>query len=184
MIYKKPILIYKRTHCGDPDPETGEFGNNDCMGQIRGWCFDAVIGVGGVGEEPQQNGIARKVTWIGVGAHKREVADKFGPLVTFDHFLNYGKRGPLLETLAPSLAARIYERNIRSIISTSLPEKERLEAEEILYLALNAPPSAKCASKARLDFIKASASSSCCRSLPSKKKTGKNLSSRNRCRSK
>ena len=25
-------LIYKRTHTGDPDPKTGVFGNNDCMG--------------------------------------------------------------------------------------------------------------------------------------------------------
>jgi hypothetical protein len=39
-------LVYKRTHTGDPD-ESGIFGIHDCMGQVRGWNFGAVIGVGG-----------------------------------------------------------------------------------------------------------------------------------------
>jgi hypothetical protein len=63
-------LIYKRTHNGDPDPETGTFGNADCMGRVRGWNFDAVIGVGGIGREPELEGIAGKVTWVGIGPHK------------------------------------------------------------------------------------------------------------------
>jgi len=37
-------LIYKRTHRGDPN-ESGVFGVWNCMGQIRGWEFDAVIGM-------------------------------------------------------------------------------------------------------------------------------------------
>jgi hypothetical protein len=32
-------LIYKRTHSGDPDPETGIFGNHDCEGEVRDWAF-------------------------------------------------------------------------------------------------------------------------------------------------
>ena len=55
------ILIYKRTHTGDPDPEHGIFGEaadeaTDCMGKVRGYGFDAVIGVGGTGLEPQSQG--------------------------------------------------------------------------------------------------------------------------------
>ena len=60
------MLIYKRTHNGDPD-RFGHFGINDCMGQLRARRFDAVIGVGGIGAEPKSLGIAGKVNWIGIG---------------------------------------------------------------------------------------------------------------------
>jgi hypothetical protein len=63
-------LIYKRTHTGDPDPTTGVFGNHDCMGSVRGWQFDAVIGVGGVGREPKSHRIAGKLTWIGINPER------------------------------------------------------------------------------------------------------------------
>lgn len=86
-------LIYKRTHSGDPDPKTGVFGNNDCMKTIRGRSFDAVIGVGGIGREARSEGIARKLTWIGIGP--RKIGEPSRPLVTFDHFLYYGEEGPL-----------------------------------------------------------------------------------------
>src|SRR5262249_54001126 len=69
-------LIYKRTHHGDPDPETGEFGCNDCMGTVRCWKFDAVIGIGGIGAEPKRYGIAGKLTWIGIGARKIYDSDR------------------------------------------------------------------------------------------------------------
>lgn len=55
-------LIYKRTHHGDPD-ETGQFGIHDCMGRVRTWDFDAVIGVGGQGPEPRSHGLDGKVNW-------------------------------------------------------------------------------------------------------------------------
>ena len=44
------VLVYKRTHNGDPDT-SGCFGVYDCMGAVRDWEFDAVIGVGGIGPE-------------------------------------------------------------------------------------------------------------------------------------
>lgn len=65
-------LVYKRTHNGDPDAE-GRFGIHDCMGQVRAYGYEAVIGVGGVGDEPEECGIARRVNWIGIGPHKAEV---------------------------------------------------------------------------------------------------------------
>src|SRR6266568_9493618 len=107
-------LIYKRTHHGDPDPETGEFGCNDCMGTVRGWEFDAVIGIGGIGPEPKRNGIAGKLTWIGIGARKIYDSDRRkGPRVRFDHFWYRGEHGPLLEKMYPALARRMYDRNVR-----------------------------------------------------------------------
>lgn len=70
-------LIYKRTHTGDPDA-SGCFGICDCMGRVRAMDFDAVIGIGGIGSEAKGAGIAGKITWIGIGAHK-EVGDGRGP---------------------------------------------------------------------------------------------------------
>jgi hypothetical protein len=135
-------LIYKRTHSGDPDPRTGIFGNNDCMKSVRGWPFTAVKGIGGIGREPQNKGIAGKLTWVGVGAHKTcddsDHADR--PLVTFDHFLYYGEEGPLLREMAPQLARRMYGKNVR-VLMNSLSPKERREVEGILELARNAPRS-------------------------------------------
>src|SRR3989442_10716413 len=90
-------LIYKRTHSNDPDPRTGVFGNRDCMGQVRAWDFDAVIGIGGVGDEPRRHRIAGKLTWIGIGPQRLyDDPDRRGPQVTFRHFLYLGENGPLL----------------------------------------------------------------------------------------
>src|SRR6266487_386945 len=63
------ILVYKRTHNGDPD-SNGCFGIDDCMGMVRYRPFDAVIGIGGIGSDAQANGIAGKVNWIGIGPRK------------------------------------------------------------------------------------------------------------------
>lgn len=131
-------LIYKRTHSGDPDPMSGVFGNADCMKSVRSRSFDAVIGIGGVGREPERAGIARKLTWVGIGPHK--TGDPRRPRVTFDHFLYYGKDGPFFTTLAPTLARHIYGRNVRTIMDF-LSETERTETERILRTALKSPAS-------------------------------------------
>jgi hypothetical protein len=131
-------LIYKRTHNGDPDAE-GRFGIHDCMGQVRRYGYEAVIGVGGVGDEPEESGIAGKVNWIGIGPHKAEVG-KRGPLVTFDHFLQYGADAPEFLALAPKLASRMYENNVR-LVMNKVDDEERKEIAAILARAKNAPPS-------------------------------------------
>jgi hypothetical protein len=64
------ILTYKRTHIGDPD-SNGCFGINGCMGRVRGFNFDAVIGVGGIGWEPKSYGIDKKINWIGFKPYKK-----------------------------------------------------------------------------------------------------------------
>ena len=57
------VLVYKRTHTGDPS-ENGVFGESDCMGAIRNWYYDAVIGIGSIRSWEGDEGIAGKVTWI------------------------------------------------------------------------------------------------------------------------
>ena len=133
-------LIYKRTHEGDPNPRTGVFGNHDCMGTVRGWEYDAVIGVGGAGREAERNGITRKLTWIGIGPHQS--GDRRRPKATFDHFQYYGKKGLLLEEGAPTLARRMYSKNVR-VIRDALTPEERLEVEKLLDRARKAPASAQ-----------------------------------------
>lgn len=138
-------LIYKRTHIGDPDPKTGVFGCKDCMKTVRGWGFDAAIGIGGIGREPQGYGIDGKLTWIGIGKHEtisdpsRPFVTSSCPLVTFDHFL-YFEEAPLLKSIAPVLARRMYGTNVRTLMD-SLSDNERREVQKILALAKNAPPS-------------------------------------------
>ncbi len=146
-------LIYKRTHRGDPDPESGVFGNRDCMGTVRGWQFDAVIGVGGIGSEPKRQGIAGKLTWVGIGPHKIYGPNHpHSPRVTFDHFWYLGERGPLLEVAYPALARRIYEKHARILMhspssqmlfSEHFPAVRELDRDikKILGLAKDAPSS-------------------------------------------
>jgi hypothetical protein len=142
-------LIYKRTHHGDPDPRTGEFGCSNCMGSVRGWKFDAVIGIGGLGAESKRNGIASRLTWIGIGPRKFHDPDRpNSPRVKFDHFWYQGERGPLLEQRYPALARRMYDRNVR-IHLHSAPEAPELDRDvgKILRLAMAAPPSNKSANR-------------------------------------
>jgi len=50
-----PTLVYKRTHNGDPDKDSGEFGCYNCMGRVRSLPFDSVIGVVGVKETKRKS---------------------------------------------------------------------------------------------------------------------------------
>jgi hypothetical protein len=130
-------LVYKRTHDGDPD-RAGRFGAYDCMGSVRTRRFEAVIGVGGVGAEPRRHGIAEKVNWIGIGPHKTGKGRR-GPVLTFDRFKWFGREGPRLAVVAPALAAHLYGRNVRSLMSFS--DVEAAEVRSILDMARDAPRS-------------------------------------------
>jgi hypothetical protein len=132
-------LVYKRTHPGDPDQQ-GRFGIRGCMGRVRAWDFDSVIGVGGIGAEAESHGLSGKINWIGIGARKSQGADIRAPLVTFDHFRHYGSGGPALMELAPRLACRIYSRNVRVLLK-SFTDGELEEVRRVLRLARTAPPS-------------------------------------------
>ncbi len=127
------ILTYKRTHIGDPD-HTGRFGIHDCMGKIRNFEYDAVIGVGGVGVEPQNCGIARKINWVGINPSKSPGKENKDVEVTFEYFLLLEAQGPLLEELAPLLARRMYEKGVRILLS-GYSANELFEAKGILEWA-------------------------------------------------
>lgn len=128
------ILTYKRTHVGDPD-RTGTFGIHGCMGNVRNWEFDAVIGIGGIGSEPQSHGIAGRVTWAGRKPKKRQSLSGVGMLVTFEAFTLLDGNGPLLSEIAPNLARRMYEGRVRTLLD-SYSIDEQAEAEHVIQLLL------------------------------------------------
>ena len=135
------ILVYKRTHDGDPD-HNGRFGVSDCMGSVRNLSYDAVLGVGGIGAEARRNGLAGIVNWIGIGPHKKTAHNKKGPVVTFDHFPDVRSKRLLLEDQAPELAKRIYGKNVRwTIIRADASMAEYNELRRILRKAQHAPSS-------------------------------------------
>ena len=132
------ILTYKRTHVGDPD-EHGRFGIYGCMGRVRNYGFDAVIGIGGIGGEPKSFGIDRKINWVGINPKRRPSPGGKGVEVTFEKFLRLEEHGPLLKTLAPSLARRMYNREAR-ILLKKYSDRERREAAAILRWSLKQKP--------------------------------------------
>ena len=133
-------LVYLRTHSGDP-AEEGIFGVNDCMGGVRSWGFEAVIGVGGMGTEAQSWGNSGKVTWIGLGPRQHD-GPYDAPLVSFDHFAYFGEDGRDFQAEAPALARRMYRpgHHVRTLMDDLSPQ-ERAEVAKLLLLAKDAPPS-------------------------------------------
>jgi len=128
------ILTYKRTHTGDPDA-AGQFGINDCMGRVRNWNFDAVIGVGGYGSEPRSYGIDGRVTWVGLNPNWAPHPQGYGSIVTFESFVLLDEKGPMLHGLAPLLARRMYEKKAR-VLFKSYSTQEKAEAEALIHTLL------------------------------------------------
>ncbi|MCG9720187.1 hypothetical protein [Shewanella sp. Isolate7] len=134
----KNIFVYKRTHVGDPNVE-GEFGINDCMGEIRDYDFDAVIGVGGLGDEPCSYGIDRKINWIGIKPTRIKGSEVHrADILKFEKFVLLESTGPIFEQRAPLLAKRLYQEGARFVF-TSMTGKEREEAINILASCLSLP---------------------------------------------
>lgn len=122
------ILIYKR-----------RFGNGGCMGRVRDFPFDAVIGVGGISRQPTRQGIAGKINWAGRNPKKsKNWADSRGQLVSFDpeDFRLFEQQGPPLHQEAPLLAKRILRSNSRFVFR-SLNPAEQKEAEQLIYRILD-----------------------------------------------
>lgn len=132
-------LVYKRTHIGDPD-ENGCFGIEDCMGRVRAYDFDSVIGVGGKSSQPRSQGIAEKLNWIGLGARKKAVKNRRAPVVTFEHFILYDDKGENIHDLAPVLAGHLLVKNARVVVNFT--QAEQKEVNKILNMAKNARRSA------------------------------------------
>jgi hypothetical protein len=130
------ILVYKRTHCGDPGDDR-RFGQRGCMGRVRGFDFDTVIGIGGVGWWPRQEGIAERLTWV--GRNPRTVShDARGPILSFTpkDFLRLDEVGPLFASVAPKLAKRFYSSGARFMLDSFSPA-ERHELESLVMQALD-----------------------------------------------
>jgi len=127
--------IYKRTHKGDPD-KSGTFGCNNCMGTMRGYDYDSVIGVGGKNPWKRDEDIALKINWIGLGPTKKKETGKKGLQVTFKHFGLYEEKGPSLKVVAPKLFRYMFQaKHVRSVKSQSLPDNIQKEITKVLRLA-------------------------------------------------
>jgi hypothetical protein len=129
-------LVYKRTHTGDPD-KSGIFGIHDCMGRVRRWRFDAVIGVGGKSPYRGHEDIALKINWIGISPSATEAPRGFrGPFVEFKCFVLLEEDGPYLKKLAPKLFRHIFDdAHVRFVMSRNLPDEMQGEVQKLLRWA-------------------------------------------------
>lgn len=133
------VLIYKRTHRGDPD-SNGIFGIHDCMGSVRNRKYDAVIGIGGKQPWQGDEDIALRINWIGIDPIK-QTSNSRGPLVSFSKYCLYDGNGPFITEIAPKLYKHMFiDANRRSVMSSSLPSDIYVEIQDILKLANKCPP--------------------------------------------
>ncbi|HRA89439.1 MAG TPA: hypothetical protein PK992_15245 [Planctomycetaceae bacterium] len=130
------VLIYKRTHVNDPG-ESGCFGICGCMRRVRGWDFNAVIGIGGVGSKAVRSGIDSKITWIGTGPEKIGKGPDGYRMLGFEHFYRKEDKGYLLSDKAPKLADRILTRYGPRVLLV----EGNAEIDALLKLARNSQPS-------------------------------------------
>ena len=137
-------LVYKMTHKGDPDSGLGLWGVSDCMGQVRGFNFDAVIGIGGRSWWANETNRAGEIVWIGVGPDK-SVPGKRGPKVRFAQFRYFGDGELTLREIAPKLDKAMHKRRFALY---GFSQTEQQEIERILKLAKEAKPSASLLTKA------------------------------------
>ena len=131
-------LVYKMTHGGDPDADLGFWGVEDCMGQVRGYGFDAVIGIGGRSWWTNQASRTGEIVWIGL---EPEIVDQEerGPVLRFAHFRYFREGQLMLRTIAPRLDKAMH---IRRFMLYGFSQVEEQEIERILKLAKKAPASA------------------------------------------
>lgn len=134
------ILIYKRTHKGDP-ARKGIFGNQDCMGRIRNWDYDAVIGIGGKTPWPGHQDIKYKVNWVGLGPKRISSNGRRADRIIFSHFKLYDERGSNIEEKFPNLFEYMYGNRKRFDMSLNLPDEVFLEVQEILRPIQDCPQS-------------------------------------------
>lgn len=151
---KPRILVYRRTHTGDPNKD-GRFGCNNCMGRVRDWGYDAVIGIGGKSPDKGYEGITEKITWIGIGPKPEDPAQEdkdrvmqwdevFGitKIYTFDKFALFDESGPSLKKYAPNLYQYMFDDHKIPRAGKNFQDKEFYsELLLILKLADNSPPS-------------------------------------------
>jgi hypothetical protein len=157
---KLEILVYKRTHTGDPC-DNGIFGERTCMGTVRDWEYDAVIGIGGKHPWPEDRGIALKVNWIGISPVRLPnpnygATDRGKSWVAFDRFCLLDEQGPSLQKIAPLLYNHMYvecQRRFRKFcLSDGLLDGIYAELLNILALADSCSPSKGISTKEKLEM--------------------------------
>jgi hypothetical protein len=134
-----PTLVYKMTHGGDPDSDLGFWGVEDCMGQVRGYSFDAVIGIGGRSWWKNQVSRAGDVVWIGLDPQQIAVRGKRGPVVRFAHFRWFDEGELKFRNIAPKLHRAMHWSRF---MLYGFNEAEEEEISRLLKLARRAGPSA------------------------------------------
>ncbi len=132
------ILIYKRTHKGDPD-ERGIFGINDCMGRIRD--YDAVIGIGGKAPWKDDQDIRHKINWVGLEPRWINAEGKRAQCVVFSNFELFEEKGLDIKANFPNLFNYIYDTQKRFEIPSELPEDVLKEVQQILKSVEKSKPS-------------------------------------------
>ena len=156
------ILVYKRVHNGDPD-DHGVFGCRNCMIRVRGSQYDAVIGIGGISDEPIKAKISRRINWVGIGPERIEIIVEGKRIlgIKFQHFRPFrecgwskdcgqfafseAQPGPFVIQKSAILAKRFYERRYPARFHILERDKDN-DAEfagalEILGMAVAAPAS-------------------------------------------
>lgn len=134
------VLIYKRTHKHDPDTE-GVFGNQDCMGRVRNWSYDAVIGIGGNAPWKEDADIKHKINWIGLEPKKIPSPKQRGDKVVFSHFALYEEKGVYIKDSFPNLFEYMYGSRKRFDMASTLPKDVFEEVKTILDSIKNSPAS-------------------------------------------
>jgi hypothetical protein len=135
------ILIYKRTHKQDPDIN-GIFGCQDCMGQVRNWDYDAVIGIGGSNPWKEDAGIRYKINWIGLEPKRINPHPNRGiNQVVFKHFELYEEKGESIKDNYPNLFEYMYKCRKRFDMSSNLPKDVFDEIKMILDSIKDSPSS-------------------------------------------
>ncbi|MBV5347256.1 hypothetical protein [Lamprocystis purpurea] len=151
--HKMTILVYRRTHTGDPDLETHRFGIHDCMGRVRDWDYDAVIGIGGTHPDPGYEGIKEKITWVGITPIKPETTEagdadvntvkKINPefsgfrgrVVEFEKFVLWDEDGPEVSEYPALYTYMFKEGHIPRAAKNILPDCVVQELHAILERA-------------------------------------------------
>ena len=133
------ILVYRRTHIGDPNHETQTFGIADCMGSVRNWTYDAVIGIGGTKPDRGHEGIKEKITWVGITPIFLKFDDQKcknfrGKLVSFETFKVWDENGMPVEGNYPKLYKYMFEDRKIPRAALNFPKDIRAELLDILEM--------------------------------------------------
>jgi len=111
------------------------------MGNVRGFEFANVIGIGGRGYNVPEI-LREKINWIGIGASK--IGEECGhPVLAFEKFILLNNK--FFADVAPLLANVFYQPHAPRY-RLNFSAQEQYEIDAILLLARNAKPSAASAS--------------------------------------